>query len=278
MYEGGEGLESRKTVTSKVDYLIGEFFGDYEREVDKFKPWKCYFNVTIRVNVKELQKLIAGEITHFNCDDTIATLGSLRDIIDKFIFIKNEPELAFCQCWCSLNYNETHVTRAYARKEYKKYLEYKNKKQEEENDALKVQFEYFKQLLDAYGFEQFSDYVVVDRNYGDDITTIPRFELILKVQKEWLEVLEDPNQYGYYGVYNLSDILSSDDKSSRKLYNDYRKFEKNTKKKYKYVYLLDDIDFFGIITSAKRFSKEKKKDGVIDISTPEKYYSNEVYE
>lgn len=277
VYENGD-LATRKSITEKVDYLIGSFFGDYEREVDKFKPWRCHFNVGLCVPVKQLKKLIADEIDYFPLDDVYATYGSLKDILDKFIFIKTEPELAFCQCWCGLNYNEKYVTRAYARKEYKKYLKYKIQQQDEKNDALKVQFNYIKQLLDSYDFEQFKDYFVLDRDYGSEFMTSPRYELVFKAKKEWEEVLGEPNKYGYYGTFTLGDILTDTNKDAVKLDKAYRKFEETARKKYKYIYWFDDISFFGIIASSKRFAKEKKKENVIDITTPEKYYSKEVFE
>ena len=90
-------FETRKRHKESVEYIVGSFFGDYEREIDKFKPWRCYFKVCLYIKVDNLKKLINGEINYFPLEDYYIGAGSLSDIIDKFKFIYTEPELAFKQ-------------------------------------------------------------------------------------------------------------------------------------------------------------------------------------
>lgn len=84
------------------DEIRGEFFTQYEKIIDKFKPAASQMVVEISLNKEG--KLI-GEFNLF------ATLQ----------FIRKEPELAFCRDYKYLDYNHVYLSRKRAKKIFKKW-------------------------------------------------------------------------------------------------------------------------------------------------------------
>ena len=276
-YDYDENFKITNERKEEVKYLRGAFFGDYEREIDKFKPWRCNFNVYILCEVDELKKLINKEIGYFPTAEKDG-YGSFYGILGKFNFIKNEPELAFCQCWNGWDYNEEYHSRESARNEYRKYLEYKRTKQEQDNIALKLQFEYFNNLLKSKGAVQYKDFIVNDENYGGWCVS-PRFETFIKCPTTWRdEFKEHLSDWGGYGCYSIFDLLSETKEESEKMYKEYRKFCDDLQKKYKYVWFVDKFSDCAVLVTPERFSKMKKRKSIIDIDAPEKYFETEVFE
>lgn len=96
-----------KELQIKVSY---EMFAQYEKNINKFKP--TVSNICTR-----------EEIT-FNGEWDLSI-----SLIEKMIFMHNEPELAFCEDWCGWNYEYKYHTREEAKKVFKTYLKYQNLKE-----------------------------------------------------------------------------------------------------------------------------------------------------
>lgn len=96
-----------KELQIKVSY---EMFAQYENNINKFKP--AASNICITDNIT------------FNGEWDLSI-----SLIEKMIFIHNEPELAFCEDCYGWNYEYKYHTRAEAKKEFKAYLKHQNLKE-----------------------------------------------------------------------------------------------------------------------------------------------------
>lgn len=96
--------DQNKEPQIKVSY---EMFAQYEKNIDKFKPVAS--NICITDNIT------------FNGEWDLSI-----SLIEKMIFMHNEPELAFCEDWCGWNYEYKYHTRAEAKKEFEAYLKHQN--------------------------------------------------------------------------------------------------------------------------------------------------------
>lgn len=92
------------------DVFTGEFFAQFEEEIDKFKPSRSEIGAKIQVNLGE--------------HDMCFAYGAGEQIR----FIRDEPYLAFCRDYNGWDYNKEYHTREEAEAEYRKYREYRDNK------------------------------------------------------------------------------------------------------------------------------------------------------
>ena len=263
-----DGKTGKRTIHKEVrEYLKGAFFADFEEEVDKFKPWRCYFNVYFTVREDSiLKKRTAKDPGPFAEPSNYGT-SPLLDICAKINYIINEHDLAFCTCYCGFS-PYTYHTRDEAAAEYKKYLEYKGFKELEKKQALKEQFDYFKNLFNSYNLTQGSDYIVKDVNLNSHIISSPRFEIFFNIGKESQQYLEKPSKHGFMGVYGIGDILGADDQEAKKMHDDFWNFRDKLNKKFNLIFSLD-VDFFCVAVTPKKFASLKRTKSIIDLDRPD---------
>jgi hypothetical protein len=164
-----------------TDRLRGEFFAQYEEEIDKFKPSASMVSETFTL--------------YLPAPASNLTWGFAADIK----FIHDEPYLAFYREMHYTDFNREYVSRAKAKAYFEKH--YKQKKLEEETKALND-----KEMLKAV-YEMLKDEIdegtcfVQDR--GDCCS--PRYEIIVK--NTW--GIED-------GCYRLFDLYEEADATEMK--------------------------------------------------------------
>lgn len=93
--------------------ITGEFFTQFEETIDKFRPTRSEFHSDLKMPAA-------------NSENNNYSIHKVADIIE---FIKCEPFLAFCRDYLCWDYNKEYHTREEAEIEYKKYKEYKQKKE-----------------------------------------------------------------------------------------------------------------------------------------------------
>lgn len=88
--------------------IIGKFFTQFEKTIDKFKPSRSE---------------ISGKISFYNQADG-EQCCSCFDVINQINFIIKEPYLAFCRDYCMWDYNCKYHTREEAKARYDEYVDY----------------------------------------------------------------------------------------------------------------------------------------------------------
>lgn len=83
--------------------IVGDFFAQYERTIDKFKPSASAISYKIYVN------------------SDCSYISGIYDIVKKLKFIKEEPYLAFCNDYMFWDYDTEYHSRFEAHLEYIKY-------------------------------------------------------------------------------------------------------------------------------------------------------------
>jgi len=85
----------------KQRYINGEFFAQYEENIDKFKPSRSEIcaQITARPWNEEAER-------------------SCRDAVSCITFIRDEPYLAFCRDYWGWDYNTEYHTREEAKSEF----------------------------------------------------------------------------------------------------------------------------------------------------------------
>lgn len=253
--------------TKNVDYFIGNFFGDFEEEIDKFKPWRCHFNVIFKIKKEEFLKHLEDDSAHVYAE-TILYSDPWNEIADIVNFIIKEPYLAFCQSYCNWNLNYEYHTREEAEKEYKEYLEYKEEIRQGNNNTLKEKFNVIHTFLSSKGLVQFKDYFIKDDNYNEKIIhTSPEYSIYLKATKDEEAELYEDNCY--LGLYCLSGLFAINEEDVCNTYTSLRNEFEEIEKKY---FLSPDISLNYNLVTRKKFNQMKNCKYVVDITRPELYY------
>ena len=261
LIESHYNFENDTTTEETVRYYRIDFFGDFEEEIDKFKPWRCHFNKTLHVKEDFLNKL-----EDLNISEVCGNFTSVYDIARVINFIIEEPELAFNTCWNGIDYNEQYVSREDAHKEYLDYLKYKKDLKEQNNLALKEKIEYLRDLLESKGLKQFKDYVFTDINKSGGFKTSPHIEITIRISKTIANNSElSSNDNGYYGLYDICDILTNTEDDSIELYRKISEFEEHLNDKYKYYSYWGEVSTSCYCCTSKRFSRLKKNKCIIDV-------------
>lgn len=176
-----------------------DFFTQYERDIDKFKPSaSCFVRENIEYDKKDLERELRWEV-----------LPILK-------FIRNHPYVAWSydggyprDCW-------QYKTDWEARIEFWKYSLYLKKK---ERINKKINKKY-KKLVNEICKDRLIDYVILDENH-DGVYCFPRFKVVCRgVMGEKLKP----------GCYDLDLKTELDEKTLEKV----RKFDKKLNTKYKH--------------------------------------------
>ena len=165
--------KSKKELLEKIEkrqgYITGQFFCQYEPEIDKFKPSRSYFVDTMTITI-------------FEAPDEW-TFHKEKEIIN---FIHNEPYLAWMRDYEGVDFNREYHSREEAKEEFDKYFTQKNK---DKKNKTHLQLEWIMFLKKVFA-NQLDKIHVLDN--GD--CCHPRFELFLVWDDFSNEVFDDEDR------------------------------------------------------------------------------------
>lgn len=87
-----------------------QFFAQYESLIDKFKPSASVISVECKMSI-------------YPKEDSNINLSEIRDCYTLILYIKDEPELAFCRDQFYFDYNTMYVSRESAKMRMKEYID-----------------------------------------------------------------------------------------------------------------------------------------------------------
>lgn len=103
------------------DNVRGEFFAQFEKDIDKFKPSASAIVENIYLsecNVCEGNKLTGNQEL---------CMTGMFDVFSDIKFIETEPYLAFCRHHQLLDYNHVYMSRNKAKRKYFKWVKHEDK-------------------------------------------------------------------------------------------------------------------------------------------------------
>lgn len=203
----------------KYSVLRCNFFVQFEKNIDKFKPSASNLALNLSINC---------------CGDKMYM--SVYSITNLLNFMHNEPELAFCRDYCGWDYNEEYHSREEACKKYNDYLIHKKNEEEftASNDATILKFVKDKIL------PRFSGAEIIDR--GECWS--PRYDICAPAED---------NGIAQEGCY---DWFEDDDADGQKIVEEYESLIKKCEDisdKYEFIW------FSPIHTSINFYKSKKKK-------------------
>ena len=159
-------------------YYNGEFFAQYEENIDKFKPTASEINTNITIYLE-------GEDSIFETSETIE-------------FIEKEPYLAFCRDYCFMNYNFRYLSRREAKMIFWKYKREKaaEDKYTKKFDAIVLNW------VRKHILHLFTDAEIIDM--GENWS--PRYDVFAPFEKN-KDIVDKSGCYSWFGDDNESQRL-----------------------------------------------------------------------
>lgn len=117
------------------DYIPGEFFAQFELDIDKFKPSRSCFISKVKLFIEKDNKHVLD-------------IGNGKCWVN---YIATEPELAWYRNYYDIDYsNEQHVTRQKARQEYKKHIKWHEQNKQDKESLVKKSAEFIIEYVVPY--------------------------------------------------------------------------------------------------------------------------------
>lgn len=139
----------------KTKFIKGEFFCQYELDIDKFKPSRSELCIPLEIefNKKEL-------INVTNCNN-------IKELIN---FISLYPELAWYRDYNLVNLNYEYIDIKLAKKEFNKHLAEEREQERKREEINKIYFNFIKTNI----VPTFKTFYIID--FGEN--WFPRYDLI----------------------------------------------------------------------------------------------------
>ena len=197
------------------DAFTGEFFAQFEENIDKFKPSRSEICGSIQVNLGIKSSMCYS-----------------YEAGKQIRFIRDEPYLAFCRDYNGWDYNTEYHSREEAEAEYRKYREYKENKI------------HYTQMMDEKILQYVAEHVaplfhgaeIVDRGSSWS----PRYDLVAPFEANY-DLVGEPGCYDWF---------NKDDEEGQKVLAGFKALLKEAESyadKYEFFYfrpIHDSITFY----------------------------------
>ena len=246
-------IDEKASTKRKKVYLQNKVkatvFGQYEANIDKFKPSRSEF---------------CEEYTYYTDEDECLYALEVYEMIS---FIEREPDLAFYRDYTGTDFNKEFVSREKARNFKKKKEAWRI-----ENDRLEDEFAHeacrrIKYDLLADVFKDGDAFIIDQGDY-----TSPRYEIIVKADDDFEKDIKKEG-YNMTSVY-IGNLIEKDEDGEYIIdpikYKEYKKwenkFDRDCKKKNHYMVTCGKVsDFIEVCTSEffNEVYEEAKKNGTL---------------
>lgn len=152
-----ESSKGKKRKKYRTDALSCQFFFQFEKEIDKFKPSASVFSHEIE----------------FSLGDAY-TNSEWIDAYNEFEFVINEPYLAFYKEMHCTDFNHEYVSRAQAKRFWTRHWKEAERTEQAETANAKAMFEAYKQIIG----EEIKNGTIFIRDDGPSCS--PRYETVIK--------------------------------------------------------------------------------------------------
>lgn len=160
-----------------------KFFAQYESLIDKFKPSASVFSAECKLTIHPEE-------------DSNAYLSEIRDCYTIILYIKDEPELAFCRDQFYFDYNTMYVSRESAQAMLKEYLDKIDHQEKVEAELSAKLLRYYKDHI--LPLEPTLELVDRGKNW------YPRYELCAPFS-EFEDIATRPGTYSLDVLFDLAD-------------------------------------------------------------------------
>ena len=247
----GKKLVLEKIKNKELD-INGEFFCQYEPEIDKFKPSRSEFVEELIISVFE--------------ESNDWSYNYVEKVID---FIYKQPYLAWMHDFEGIDFNREYHTSEEAKEEYDKYF---NKKVTRVKRRDELQLEWLKFLRKIFA-NQLDNVRVMDN--GENWS--PRFDIYLVLDDFSNEVFdEDDREFGRASChfYDIPFDVFGLDTSIEEIKNKWKELDSVEYEDDNYFYFHNEVSDWLEITTKEKY-EEYRKDG-IEMPTLEEFI-NKVY-
>jgi len=185
-----------ESVKDEKKRISGEFFTQYEEEIDKFKPSASSY---------------CENVFYVEGENKISTWS--YHITQMIAYIHKYPELAFYREQHYLNYNYEYVDLRKAKRYFENYKKTKEETESKRQLFVEEILNYWKEKLSTKGIK---GYEVIDRGSSWS----PRYKIIAPL-KENLDLFEES---GSYNICETEKEYKSAVKDIRRIENKYKKY------------------------------------------------------